>query len=419
MNRRRHKKSRLGCQECKRRHIKCDEKQPTCSHCAITHRDCHYVSSSAAAETPGATTATATATPESTHHSDEAHSPIFAATVRAGASSTVEPRIISRPYLTCWTGEPLTAGLSPFPNGTVNMNHMEFLMHYKFSIAIPELADEFDTAATTVMTRMSLQFPWLLHAMLAISSRHLAVIKPEKAGLYLSEAFQLQNQAISIFNSERLHINETNCSPALLFSSIIGRHMLVDTLAGVEADGSVVLDSYCHYVQIHRGLRAISTDSWQFLPESEMWPFMVFGGIHKPRKGRGPELEGLRRWLHESQGLDDEGLEICLKGVDLLQAGLDEIIAAKTPNRRYQMAFIWSVCNNDRFNEFVMQRIPQALVVLAHYAALLHHARGIWQINDAGYRFLHAICSMLGPSYEDQLRWVRDLVFGPRPGPVG
>ncbi|RWA08488.1 hypothetical protein EKO27_g6630 [Xylaria grammica] len=408
MNRRTHKKSRLGCRECKRRHIKCDEKRPTCAHCSITHRECQYVSSSTATAPPSATTESVVASPASTHRSDEAPSPGFDVPSRAQP----QPRIILRPPDTHWTGELSTPSPSSAPGGIVNMNHMEFLLHYKFSIAIPELDNEFDSVATPVTNKIALKFPWLLHAILAISSRHMAVLNPEKSSLYLFEAFQLQNQAISIFNSEQLHIDETNCSAALLFSSILGRHMLVDTLAGLESDGSVLLDNYCHYVQVHRGLRTIASDSWQLLSESEIWPFLLFTGYQRARKAHGTDLADLRRWVQESQGLDEETLEVCLEAVDLLQAGLDEISSAKTHLRRYQMSFIWSVCNRAKFNDLVIQRLPQALVILAHYTALLHHSQSVWQVRDAGYRFLHTICSVLGPSYESQLWWVRNLVFG-------
>ncbi|KAI1424686.1 hypothetical protein F5Y12DRAFT_751215 [Xylaria sp. FL1777] len=407
MNRRSHRKSRLGCRECKRRHIKCDEKRPTCAHCTITHRTCQYVSSSTAAaesaiSSPG----------RSTNRLDNAPSPGFTPIAEADVSPRARPRIVLRPSKPHWTNEPSTPKSSLVPGPAVNMNHMEFLLHYRLSIAIPELDDQVDSIATTLANRVGLEFPWLLHAMLAISSRHLAVIRPENSSLYLSEAFQLQTQAINIFNTERLLINETNCSAALLFSSILGRHMLVDTLAGLESDGAVLLDNYCHYVQVHRGLRAIVSDSWQVLPESEIWPLLLFTGIQRPRKAHGSELNDLRRWIGESHGMDEETLKVCLGAVELLQVGLDEISAAKTRLRTHQMAFIWSVCTEAKFNDLVMKRLPQAVVILAHYTALLHHSKSLWQIRDAGYRFLHTICSVLGPSYENQLLWVKNLVFG-------
>ncbi|KAL4936349.1 hypothetical protein BDV06DRAFT_216752 [Aspergillus oleicola] len=40
--RRRHRKSRNGCAECKRRRIKCDEMKPSCSRCILTMQKCIY-----------------------------------------------------------------------------------------------------------------------------------------------------------------------------------------------------------------------------------------------------------------------------------------------------------------------------------------------------------------------------------------
>ncbi|RDW61810.1 Zn(II)2Cys6 transcription factor domain-containing protein [Aspergillus mulundensis] len=44
--RRRHRKSRNGCAECKRRRIKCDEIKPSCSRCILTMQKCIYASTS-------------------------------------------------------------------------------------------------------------------------------------------------------------------------------------------------------------------------------------------------------------------------------------------------------------------------------------------------------------------------------------
>ncbi|KAI0965307.1 hypothetical protein F4678DRAFT_336733 [Xylaria arbuscula] len=411
MNRRSHRKSRLGCRECKRRHIKCDEKRPACAHCTITQRNCQYVSPS----TSAATAEPAVTSPGSTPHSDGGLSTDFTPTTAADECPRAHPKIVLRPHGAQWTNEPPTPSMVPVPvpGAAVNMNHMEFLLHYKLSIAIPELDDPVDTMATAIANKVGLEFPWLLHEMLAISARHLAVLKPEKSSLYLSEAFQLQTQAINIFNSEQFIINETNCSAALLFSSILGRHMLVDTLAGLESDGSVLLDNYCHCVQVHRGLRAIASDSWQVLPESEIWPLLLFAGIQRPRKAHGTDLEDLRRWVEGAHELDLDTLRVCLGAIELLQVGLDEVSAAKSRVRTHQMAFIWSVCTEAEFNNLVREQLPQALVILAHYTALLHHSKDIWQIGDSSSRFLHTICNILGSSYAGQLSWVKNLVFGP------
>ncbi|KFA47748.1 hypothetical protein S40293_07129 [Stachybotrys chartarum IBT 40293] len=46
--RRTHRKSRNGCSECKRRHIRCDEGRPSCTNCTIAERVCSFPLSSSA-----------------------------------------------------------------------------------------------------------------------------------------------------------------------------------------------------------------------------------------------------------------------------------------------------------------------------------------------------------------------------------
>ncbi|KAI0428531.1 putative Zn(II)2Cys6 transcription factor [Xylaria sp. FL1042] len=43
MLRRQHTKSRNGCSECKRRHVRCDEQRPSCTNCIKAKRKCEYI----------------------------------------------------------------------------------------------------------------------------------------------------------------------------------------------------------------------------------------------------------------------------------------------------------------------------------------------------------------------------------------
>ncbi|OJJ07007.1 hypothetical protein ASPVEDRAFT_201474 [Aspergillus versicolor CBS 583.65] len=51
--RRRHRKSRNGCLECKRRRIKCDEMKPSCSRCVLTMQKCIYPPTSPTSQPQG------------------------------------------------------------------------------------------------------------------------------------------------------------------------------------------------------------------------------------------------------------------------------------------------------------------------------------------------------------------------------
>ena len=92
--------------------------------------------------------------------------------------------------------------------------------------------------------------------------------------------------------------------------------------------------------------------------------------------------------------------------MEKLQGGLDDALATDAhPFRRCQVALIWAVLCPAPFQTLLHQRCPQALVILAHYAVLLHYTRDIWQVNHTGTTLLRLVVNFLGPEYKDQLEW--------------
>ncbi|KAK8013309.1 hypothetical protein PG991_009580 [Apiospora marii] len=346
---------------------------------------------------------------------------------------------------------------------------MELLAHYTFAVSNPEIDPDLDRAATKMVVQTALAFPWLLYEILAISSRHLATLVrpggsgPRSAAFYRAQASQLQTQALHLFNrrggspgSDGMSsaIDETNCAAAVLFSSTLGRHLLADTLEDlhldrhrddIDGDGNepegpdseAALDRYCRYLQVHLGLRAVASSSWSHLMESDLWPLIALAGrIHTSRSAvRGTELRSLSRWVEgaeeEEQGArrntraagavgshndeEEECRKTCLEAIDLLQIDLDESSPTGTSSsqhQQHQMTFTWPVRCPAKFGELIRQRSPRALVVLAHYAVLLHRSRDLWPIGPSAPRFLQVISDVLGPGeYEAQLEWPRAVVL--------
>lgn len=304
-----------------------------------------------------------------------------------------------------------SSSASELDGGAVNLGHMELLIHYSLVVSVPELDDDLDASATKLVLKTTLDAPWLLHEVLAISARHLAVLNPRKSAFYLTQAVQLQTKAIEMFNSARLQINESNCIAAVLFSSTLGRHMLTDTLANRDPNVDLFLERYSQYVEVHRGLRAVAHGSWQSLVESELGPLLSWG-IQKfdAKAARGNQFDGLRDWISQSS-LDQAYIEACLDAIFFLQVGLDSVSGAATRMKRHQMVSIWSVLSPPKFTELVRQRQSEALIVLGHYAVLLHYARDMWQIGDAGAYFLHMVCEILGADSDLYLSWPRSIIF--------
>ena len=287
------------------------------------------------------------------------------------------------------------------------------MIHYSLAISVPELDVDTSHAGTRLVLKKALEAPWLLHEILAISARHLAFVKPENSASYLTQSIHLQTKAIEMFNSANLHINESNCISALLFSSTLGRHVLADMLANQDVDADMFVQQYIRYVRIHRGLRAIASGSWSFIVESELQPILARTTGLELKPIRGSELTGLRELITQSSSLDQSSSEACLQAIHYLQIGLDQFTDENPPLMKYQMVFIWSFMNPPPFTDLIRQHQPEALIILGHYAILLHHARSLWQIGTSG-AFLFEAVSKLLPDVEwaKYLRWPRMIIEG-------
>ena len=76
---------------------------------------------------------------------------------------------------------------------------------------------------------------------------------------------------------------------------------------------------------------------------------------------------------------------------------------AEELGNRYQMIFAWTMLSPSSFTALLAAMRPEALVVLAYYALLLHYGRGMWQVGDAGAYILGMIVDYLQPEWR---RWL-------------
>ncbi|RMI97517.1 hypothetical protein CDV36_016220, partial [Fusarium kuroshium] len=279
--------------------------------------------------------------------------------------------------------------MPPGLGSPVNLDHMEFLARYSLSSFVPDVDESLDQTGTQLALRAGLGLPCLQLENLAISARRLTSQVPTKSPFYLAHAAHLQAQAVESFNSTRMRIDSSNCVALLLFTSTLGRHLLIDTLARWEPDLPRFLDRWVQHVAVHRGLRAVASEACPALIESELEPILSWGGGLYAQKPQGTEMDGLIRLIVDlsespSSGLDHTSTTACLDAIHHLQLGLDSISRSPPDKSQYHMVFNWSVLCPTGFTAFLHRRQPEALIILAHYAVLLHHARDMWQIAGSG-----------------------------------
>ncbi|KAL5357694.1 hypothetical protein BJX96DRAFT_172766 [Aspergillus floccosus] len=397
MPRRKHKKSRNGCLECKRRHVKCDEKRPQCTPCTVSERSCEYAGPFRRVN-PGPSPASSS-TPSST------------------ATATAPTSI------------PATQTASPSPYASdpppANMLHFELLHHF-LTETWPSLDDTFPTQLPTLfpveIAKVPLAAPYLLNELLAFSALHKSVIAhvaqphhPHHADFYHYHASQLQTHALTLFNNrgDDLTVTADTCVPLFLFSSTLGLHTLCDALVcrphQPPDDFESFLDAFVASLRLHNGVRSIARKSWALLRESALQPFL----LHAEARFRGASDDG--------DGLDVGGCAALMARIEgaKLGAEITATYAATVDALKRALhahghaggrpsvigATAWPVLVGVDYIELLQLRRPEALVILAHYAVLIHDCRKLWVFGDGGRFLICSIARYLGSEWEEWLEW--------------
>ncbi|KAJ3544146.1 hypothetical protein NM208_g1833 [Fusarium decemcellulare] len=360
-----HKKSRAGCLECKRRHIRCDEGKPLCTNCITADRRCEYRKA---------------CTPDS-----------GSVSTLPSVATLINPTVSGAPQSV--QGDHEAVGVK------VNMHHMELLVHFSLSIYLPEL--DGDESLTKLVLQAALNAPYLMHEILALSARHLSAIRPDRSEWYLQQAVELQTKAIALFNNASRDEDQDSRVAKLLFSSILGRHILVDVLVHRGLDFADFLSRLIQGIRLHRGTRAVAAaHGWASLLKSEIGPLMA-KSIDLLEFKDPPQLSPrLGCLISQSTRLDIDAKAACDTALRMIEAALHDLATTERRSYGLRMIFIWPILLSENFIHLLEQQVPEAIAILGRYALLLHSGKFLWQVRDAGAYLLDLVSRFLGPGWQ-------------------
>ncbi|KAL2811278.1 hypothetical protein BJX63DRAFT_399578 [Aspergillus granulosus] len=380
MARRAHRKSRNGCLECKRRHVKCDERQPVCSNCTTSQRVCEYgsrfLSAYPRSPLPGRVGQSASPAPASGGASPESQGPSSA----------------------------------PVPDQPVNMLHVDLFhnlyteVHLTFdpTRSFPWLADLVGESITT---------PYLVNELLAFSALHLSTTRPSRREFYRYHAAHLQTHALSIFKESNPQVTQETCVPLFLFATVLGIHMLCDTLIYREETSlPAFLPRFVHFFRLYYGVRAVISEAWSIIQDTVLAPTFNYGRDVYAFDGHfGPGCSKLLS-LITNANLGKDLTDTYRQAIESLQSCLNVTEGSHEPHASINGVTTWPILVQIEFGDLLEQERPEALVILAHYALLLHRFRHSWLFGDSGQFIIVEVTRHLGDEWKEWLEWPNDVV---------
>ncbi|UNI17098.1 hypothetical protein JDV02_003474 [Purpureocillium takamizusanense] len=400
-----HNKSKLGCKQCKTRRIKCDEARPLCRKCAHASLECSFLLDDVAKRADTQTHIT----PTSEKNCDEVQAACAKGQHTALSSLSVSTRPVnSQPLATL---DMLDERFSALHIRLWRHFEHDFYQHQKeLYPGLDELVALFlDTSLTT---------PYLLDGLLAYAAVHKSTVYEFHQSSYLLEAKRLQTRALALYNSERPVLSDETCLPMFLFSSLLSHHTMFEVRLEGQEDLRLAVDAITQSIPIQRGLHAIARAAWPMFTEQTQQTFIrscqretaLVEGAPRPTE----ECDALLAHL-ERASFGPLYKHMCCSAVTDLQKRFNALSMGDT-HSSWAAIQDWLVAVPAGYVELLKSFQPEALVILAYFAVLLHYGAEHWFIGDLGVRLISLISENLGPHWREWLEWpIRATMDRPNP----
>lgn len=301
----------------------------------------------------------------------------------------------------------------------VELMHHYTSSAYKTLIPSPEVQD----ALQNDLPKEGLRHPFLMHQILAFAGFHLAYTQPEKRHMYLKQASQHQNFTIHGMRKTLAgSISSENCHATYATSIFIslGAFAVYPCYENYNTFFSPI-DSLVEIFTLITGMGLILSTSDEELragPLKRLFRKHVEG---EPPDHPCPQLSG-RLPLLEAQ-LDEVGTELdeevknCMKrATTALQNTLNKVATQNTGlgHSALRAAFCWPLLLSAQCLEWIRGRHPSAMVILAHYALVLHSAEAdCWYLRGWGRAIAESVAEALaGTQWLNLARWPISVIRG-------
>ncbi|KAK9244586.1 hypothetical protein V1506DRAFT_540908 [Lipomyces tetrasporus] len=418
-SRRTHTKSRLGCLQCKKRRVKCDEKVPRCGSCAKHNITCKYTGSPVnrlllsrivysnnqqSLDTEERSSSEISYVSRTSPYSE---SP---ASIGGGRLSTTSASSLDRLDIL----SNLIDRNPQFPSD-LHMRDLELMHHYStetYRTWSEGQAPEIQEIWKTVVPKEALAHRFLMHGLLALSALHLCQINSGDKGpsrvMYTEIATRHQSLALSSFRSELNNITPLNCNAVFAFSGIL----TIATFAscqctGIE-QGMAPVEEILRVFSLLRGVNEILHTARDWILTGQLGP-IVRDTFTSTADALPAEARAALDYLDEanSHNRDSDAKKAYCSAIQKLR-NYFEIFYSQGQQVRIAMA--WPITVPSAYIALLKSRQPMALVVLAHYCVILRLFDRCWWLTGWSENVVEEIYQSLDASWRPSMRWPIKIV---------
>ncbi|KAL2858490.1 hypothetical protein BJY01DRAFT_399 [Aspergillus pseudoustus] len=400
--RRSHKKSRNGCDQCKRRRVKCDEDRP-CLNCSRRGMDCTFESRGSA-------------TPPGRANDFGILSDIRGRVLATSDSDVPDPRPSSQDPFRLFNDR-LSEGTwvpQEWTSQDPELMHHYTLHTSKTFAGRPQMQEIWQV----VIPEIAYSYEFLMHGLLGLSALHLACLKPERYSHYLAGAGFHMSLGLRSYRRILLSPSSDNCYALFCFSSLI---MVYIYASPTDSPGSHIgngLESIVELLGLCRGTLVL-LPYFEHIRNSRLEPLFLrdFGqdDANPPNRRQTPLFEDLTPHVTDLHTLITSEIpniterDPFLQALARLKASFNTIENAETP-LECGLLYVWPLSVEEQFFSLLRQRHPIALVLLSFYCAQLRAFENYWFVGRQGAVWLGHVEAALEGRFSEWLVWPRGVL---------
>jgi hypothetical protein len=361
--------------------FKCDETRPICKSCAKRELPCSFTAKQSNLIVLNSSYSDLVTTPEV----DEVTKNQAAIETQFQSLSHDEEISLAKTY-----------SLKGDENDTLRLIH-----HYALSTS----TSISDSQAAVLMNRdvipaLAFEHDFLLAGLLAVTSLHLAILNP--CALHNDAALKHHSQALTLIRPHLLHITPDNVYALFSFSCMIVCYSF--GIHKAEISSHDPLEEMLAVFTLLRGIAVIAEMGEKWLEQS---PFASSATLPEPNSNTILEPTVEAALLSLSQRVLDSDVDPTSRDAYEAAIGLlrhSFLLSAEQP-RSTRTALPFPIMVPQPFVEKLREREPLALVILAHYAVILHWLRhSIW-LRNWGKEVVEAVRHVVGPEWHGCLEF--------------
>ncbi|KAL6709194.1 hypothetical protein ACN47E_002010 [Coniothyrium glycines] len=429
-----HKKSRLGCRQCKTRHVKCDELKP-CSNCARHGVPCSLLTGDPKVpqQVPPATPAASVLPNSSIQTPIDKHTAIPPSI----APPSLHIEYVLNPSVTSPSAGTSTSAISDASSPASQPDNAPFLtrlihksegvssklwvcdlelMHHWAIEAYSDLSHREDMQYTwrTVVPQNAVAHTFLMHELLAFSAFHKAHKLPDRRSEYYTIGIHHQDLAIRGIREKIQNVTQHEAAAIVATSTLLTLSVFAST--GFEATCADIgtnqnaIDSMLNIFNLMQGMGNVLAIAQRSVMESFLAPMFRDSTEPIPSQPMLGELvkhiPPLTTFIQSYHNLPEPERNTYLEVIAHFEPVLQLAMPPNVDNRELRFLFFWPLHLQQNFLSYTRNRHSGALAILMFYATLLYASEPrYWFMEGWGNRLMHACYESMEQSWMPAIQW--------------